>query len=167
MPKITLEKVDALIFDFDGVLTDNKVYVDQDGKEIVSCSRSDGLGFDVLRRLKIPVYIFSTESNPIVAVRANKLKIPVFQGIKNKADAVLELANEKDYQLRKILYVGNDLNDYKAMIQCGYSVCPSDSHPMIKKIANIVLKKPGGDGVVRELLEDILQLDVVKILYSD
>ena len=76
-----IKKIDALVFDFDGVLTDNRVFVDQDGKEWVGCSRADGLAFDVLRRLKKQSYILSTEKNQVVEARANKLKIPVNQGI--------------------------------------------------------------------------------------
>jgi len=76
---MNINEIDALVFDFDGVLTDNKVYVDQNGKESVCCSRSDGLAFDVLRKLKIPTYILSTETNIFVTQRAKKLKIPVIQ----------------------------------------------------------------------------------------
>jgi len=63
------------------------------------------------------------------------------------------------------LYVGNDLNDYKAMQLCGYSACPSDSHKKIKSISSIVLNNKGGYGVVRELLEEVFKLDFIKILF--
>ena len=75
-------------------------------------------------------------------------------------------STENRYKLNRVLYVGNDLNDYEAMKLCGYSVCPSDSHNKIKKIADIVLKTQGGKGVVRELLEDVLEIDFIKILYK-
>ena len=67
---INIDKLDALVFDFDGVLTDNKVYLGEDGKELVSCSRADGLAFDVLRKLNIPVLILSTEKSLVVKMRA-------------------------------------------------------------------------------------------------
>jgi YrbI family 3-deoxy-D-manno-octulosonate 8-phosphate phosphatase len=165
--KIKLENLDAIIFDFDGVLTDNRVYIDQNGAELVSCSRSDGLAFDVLRVLGKPTYVLSTEKNPVVSKRAEKLKIPVLQGVKDKAKALRNLAGRKKYELDKILYVGNDLNDYKAMTLCGYSVCPADSHYRIKGVATITLKTVGGAGVARELLEDIFGLDFIEILYSE
>jgi len=164
---ITLSDVDALVIDFDGVLTNNQVHLDEDGKEWVSCSRSDGLAFDVLRKLKIPAYIFSTEKNPVVLARANKLKTPVIQGIQNKADGIKELAQREGYNLENILYVGNDLNDYLAMQLCGYSFAPADSHPKIKELSTAVLNSNGGYGVIRELVEDILQLDFIKILYLE
>ena len=163
---ITLENIDAFIFDFDGVLTNNLVFVDQDGKELVSCNRSDGLAFDVLRKLKKPSYILSTEKNPIVSARAKKLKIQAIQGVEDKVKELLSLAKTNEYNLNRILYVGNDINDYKAMKLCGYSACPSDSHEKIRSIATFVLQKKGGNGVIRELLEVKLNIDFIKTLYS-
>jgi len=163
---ITLENIDAFIFDFDGVLTNNLVFVDQDGKELVSCNRSDGLAFDVLRKLKKPSYILSTEKNPIVSARAKKLKIQAIQGVEDKVQELLSLAKTNEYNLNRVLYVGNDINDYKAMKLCGYSACPSDSHEKIRSIATFVLQKKGGNGVIRELLEVKLNIDFIKTLYS-
>ena len=162
---LTLDDIDAFVFDFDGVLTNNLVHLNQDGKEWVSCSRSDGLAFDVLRKLEKPSYILSTENNPVVSARAKKLKIQVLQGIKNKADSLLNLSESMGYDLSRILYVGNDLNDFHVMKICGYSACPIDSHIKIKELSNIVLNTRGGEGVVRELLEEVLDLDFIKILY--
>ena len=158
---ITLENIDAFIFDFDGVLTNNLVFVDQDGKESVSCNRSDGLAFDVLRKLKKPSYILSTEKNPIVSARAKKLKIQAIQGVEDKVKELLSLAKTNEYNLNRILYVGNDINDYKAMKLCGYSACPSDSHAKILEIVTFSLKTPGGQGIVRELV------DIFKITETD
>jgi YrbI family 3-deoxy-D-manno-octulosonate 8-phosphate phosphatase len=164
--QFTLNNIDAFVFDFDGVLTNNLVHLDQDGKESVSCSRSDGLAFDVLRKLNKPAFILSTEKNYVVAMRAKKLKIPAIQGTSDKVDSLKEVANKEGYNLQNILYVGNDLNDYQVMKLCGFSVCPADSHPKIKEISDIVLQTDGGNGIVRELLEDIVGLDFVKILYN-
>jgi 3-deoxy-D-manno-octulosonate 8-phosphate phosphatase (KDO 8-P phosphatase) len=162
---IALSDIDAFVIDFDGVLTNNKVHLDANGKEWVTCSRSDGLAFDVLRKLQMPVYIFSTETNPVVSARANKLEVPVIQGVKSKLDGIKELVNTKGYNLKNIVYVGNDLNDYLAMQICGFSFAPADSHPKIRELATEVLKSNGGNGVIRELIEDVLQLDFLKILY--
>ena len=156
----------GIIFDFDGVLTNNLVYLVQDGKEMVSCSRADGLAFDVLRRIQKPAYIISTEKNPVVTARANKLKIPVLQGIGNKTECLKELIDREKFDLKNILYVGNDLNDYLVMQLCGYSACPADSHSKIKSVSSIILSTNGGDGIVRELLEEVLNLDFIKILYQ-
>jgi 3-deoxy-D-manno-octulosonate 8-phosphate phosphatase (KDO 8-P phosphatase) len=163
--KISIDNIDALIFDFDGVLTNNLVQMDENGRESVSCSRADGLAFDVLRKLEKPSYILSTENNPVVSARAKKLQIQALQGVKNKADTLLTLSESKGYDLRRILYVGNDLNDFHVMKICGYSACPIDSHIKIKELSYIVLNTRGGEGVVRELLEEVLDLDFIKILY--
>ena len=164
--QINIDDIDAFIFDFDGVLTNNIVHLDQDGKELVSCSRSDGLAFDLLKKLNKVSYILYTEKNLVVTARAKKLNIPVLQGINDKVDALNNLSISKNLNLEKILYVGNDLNDYRAMQACGYTACPSDSHKDIKKIAAFVLKTEGGKGVVRELLEDVLKLNFIQILYT-
>ena len=161
-----LDNVDVLVFDFDGVLTNNFVYLDQNGLESVKCSRADGLAFDVLRKLQKPTYILSTEKNQVVTARAKKLRVPVLQGVSNKSEALKELIEKEGFDLQNILYVGNDLNDYQAMKLCGFSACPADSHPKIKEIADIVLKTNGGNGIVRELLEEVLNIDFIKILYK-
>ena len=163
---ITIDDIDLFVFDFDGVLTDNIVHIDNNGNEMVSCSRADGLAFDVLRKLDKPCQILSTENNTVVSVRANKLGISVLQGVKNKEKALRNLVKRKGYKLSSILYVGNDLNDYNSVIISGFSACPADSHPKIKKISNFILKTNGGKGIVRELLEDILSLDFIEILYT-
>jgi len=161
-----LDDIDALVFDFDGVLTNNLVYLNQDGLESVACSRADGLAFDVLRKLNKPAFILSTEKSPVVAMRAKKLKIPAIQGVSDKVEAIKELADKKKYNLKNILYVGNDLNDYLVMQVCGYTACPIDSHPRIKEISENILIAKGGNGVARELLEQVFNVDFIKILYS-
>lgn len=160
------EDIDAFVFDFDGVLTNNIVWIDENGRESVSCSRADGLAFDVLKKLNKPAYILSTEKNPVVMHRAKKLNIPAIQGVSNKVEAIRELADKSQYNLKNILYVGNDLNDYLVMKMCGYSACPADSHPKIKCISGICLKTNGGNGVIRELLEEVLKIDFIKTLYK-
>jgi YrbI family 3-deoxy-D-manno-octulosonate 8-phosphate phosphatase len=165
--KVSIDKIDAFIFDFDGVMTNNLVYIDQEGKESVSCSRADGLAFDVLHKLNIPSFILSSETNPVIKMRANKLRIKAIQGILDKEIAVKELANKYSYNLKNLIYIGNDLNDYQAMKICGYSICPADSHPIIKEISNLILQSKGGDGVVRELLENVFNLNIIKILYEN
>jgi 3-deoxy-D-manno-octulosonate 8-phosphate phosphatase (KDO 8-P phosphatase) len=162
---MNIENIDAIVFDFDGVLTNNLVHINEYGIESVICSRSDGLAFDVLRKINVPCFILSTEKNPVVKARAKKLKIPILQGVSDKVLAIKDLARKNNLYLENILYVGNDLNDYLAMKICGYTACPIDSHPKIKEVSKHVLTSKGGTGVVRELLEDVLKLDFIKILY--
>jgi 3-deoxy-D-manno-octulosonate 8-phosphate phosphatase (KDO 8-P phosphatase) len=163
---IKINDIDAFVFDFDGVLTNNFVHLSEDGKEIVTCSRADGLGFDVLRILKKPTFIISTEKNLVVSARAEKLKVELFQGVHDKTQTLQTLIVDRGYSMSKILYVGNDLNDYEVMQLCGFKICPSDSHPKIKEISDIVLNSSGGNGIIRELLEDVIGIDFIKVLYS-
>jgi YrbI family 3-deoxy-D-manno-octulosonate 8-phosphate phosphatase len=164
---ISIDTIDMFIFDFDGVLTNNLVYIDQNGTELVGCSRADGLAFEVLHKLNKPTYILSTEVNPVVTARAKKLKVPVLQGVNNKVVTLKSLVKDKNYKMDRILYIGNDLNDYHAIQSCGFSVCPIDSHPKIKSIVDVILQTSGGNGVARELLEEVLGLDFIKILYNE
>ena len=163
---MTLDNIDAFVFDFDGVLTNNFVYMDQNGIESVACSRADGLAFDLLRKLNKPAYILSTEKNSVVTARAIKLQITALQGVGDKVEGIKELAVKEGFDIQNILYVGNDLNDYRVMQLCGFTACPSDSHEAIKSISTIVLRAKGGDGIVRELLEDVFGLDFIEILYN-
>lgn len=162
--KMSLDDVDAFIFDFDGVLTNNLVFVDEKGKESVVCNRSDGLAFQILNHYKAKIFILSSEYNPVVKSRAKKLKVNFLSGFKEKKIGLNLLVKKYRLNKNKIFYVGNDLNDFSSMIQCGYKACPSDSHPMIKKISNYKLNSRGGDGIVREIVENIFDIDLVKHL---
>jgi len=164
--KLQICDIDAFVFDFDGVLTNNHVYVDQSGSEQVCCSRADGLAFDVFRKLNANVFVLSTEKNPVVTARAKKLNIPVIQDIHDKVEALKILTLENKLDLSRVIYIGNDLNDYHAMKLCGISVCPADSHPVIREISTYQLTAKGGYGVARELVEDLLDIDILSVLYS-
>jgi len=161
-----LTDIDLLVFDFDGVLTDNSVYVSTDGLESVRCSRADGLAFDVLRKLEKLCYILSTEKNSVVTKRAEKLKLPVIHGVSDKVEILNNLVKQNQTNFQRVVYLGNDLNDYCAMKKCAYSACPADSHPRIREIAKFVLNTNGGEGVVRELVEHVFELDVLNILFN-
>ena len=159
--KKKIQNVKTIIFDFDGVMTDNTVIVDQNGKESVTVSRADGLGIGILKKLGYTLLILSSEANSVVHVRANKLGIECIQGADNKGEILKDYAKKVEAQLNEIMYVGNDLNDIPAMEIVGLSVCPNDAHNCARKIADIVLKSRGGNGVVRELA-DILNKYVLR-----
>lgn len=164
MRVLNLESLESIVFDFDGVLTDNRVWTDADGREMVACHRGDGLAFDVLRAMSMKVFILSTETNPVVARRAQKLCVPCLQSIGCKAEALRELSVEHQFSLGHTLFVGNDLNDLAAMDLCGYRACPADAHPVVRSRAHVVTGAVGGNGVVRELVEEHLGIDMDKAL---
>ena len=152
------DKITYLIMDFDGVLTDDKVQVDQDGHESVRCSRSDGFGIMMLKQnSSIQPMILSRESNPVVTARARKLEIEVFQSVLNKDQAIQALITERHLNPSELIYIGNDLNDLVVLPLVGYFVCPSDAHPQVLRQADLVLNHSGGKGAVRELIAKILE----------
>ena len=148
-----------LVFDFDGVLTDNKVLVFEDGSEAVACNRADGLGFEMLRAAGIHCIVLSTETNPVVSVRCRKLRVECVQGIGDKRSALKELCRRFRTGLESIWYVGNDLNDLQAMKLVGRAICPADAHPAVRSISHTTLSVGGGSGVVRAIAEDLLVLE--------
>lgn len=147
--------LDLIVYDFDGVMTDNRVIVFQDGTEAVIVNRADGLGVDYFRNLGIPQLILSTETNPVVRIRAKKLCIEVMNSCKEKKSILENYCAQKGYDLKKVMYVGNDLNDLDVMKIVGFPVAPVDAHPEIKKIAKLITEVKGGDGVVKELSERV------------
>ena len=148
-----IDKVQLIVYDFDGVMTDNKLYIDQDGKEMVQVNRADGFGISEIKKLGIQQMIISTEKNTVVSARARKLDIPCLQGIDNKKETLMDYCRKNNFDLKQVAYVGNDINDKDAMAIAGLSFCPADAHETIKEISDHVFKRNGGDGVIRELLD--------------
>lgn len=151
-----LSDVRALVLDFDGVLTDNRVLVDQYGKESVTCDRSDGMGIELLRKAGVKVAVLSKEQNPVVSARCEKLRIECLQGLENKLAALNDVASRWQVPLSAIAYVGNDVNDIACLDGVRFPFVPSDAHPALLGRHYTVLKKSGGNGAVRELCDSIL-----------
>lgn len=162
--KVDIKDIQLIVYDFDGVFTNNKVLVFEDGKEAVFCNRADGLAIQKIKGLGISQMILSTEANPLVKARAKKLNLPVIHNLKDKKRTLLEYCNKHNYNLKNILYVGNDINDLEAMKLAGHSVAPSDASFQIKKIAKIITRAKGGEGVIRELF-DILSCEKNKAIF--
>ncbi|MFF4986839.1 N-acetylneuraminate synthase family protein [Streptosporangium saharense] len=148
--------VDAVITDFDGVHTDDRAYVDQDGHESVVVSRSDGMGISLLRAAGVKLMIMSTEQNPVVTARARKLGVPVLQGLTDKQTVLRDWLAIEGIDPSRVAYVGNDVNDLGPMGDVGWPVTVPDAHPRVRAAARTVLTRPGGAGAVRELCERVL-----------
>ncbi len=151
-----LTGISLLVLDFDGVMTDNRVLVFEDGREAVLCSRGDGLGLEMLRKAGVPVAVISKEINPVVGARCKKLKIPYLQGIQNKLAELTTMVREHQLQLQQVAYMGNDVNDLECMQAVGVAIAPGDSHPEALRAAHLVTTAPGGFGAVRELCDLLL-----------
>lgn len=148
--------VDAVITDFDGVHTDDRAYVDSEGREMVLVSRSDGMGIALLRRSGVKLLVMSTEQNPVVAARARKLGVPVLQGLAEKRTVLRDWLTIEGLDPARVAYVGNDVNDLGPMAEVGWPVAVPDAHPRVRAAARVVLTRPGGAGAVRELCDRVV-----------
>lgn len=149
-------RVKLIVFDFDGVFTDNRVWVHQDGSEMVAASRGDGMGISLLRRAGIEAVVLSTETNPVVTARCAKMKIEARQGLQDKAQALQALLQEKCIPSEQVVYLGNDINDVGCFPLVGCALVTADAHPSAVEAADLQLKSPGGFGAVRELCDLVL-----------
>ncbi|MFI8855521.1 cytidylyltransferase domain-containing protein [Streptomyces prasinus] len=152
----TADDIDAVVLDFDGTQTDDRVLIDSDGREFVSVHRGDGLGIAALRRSGLEMLILSTEQNPVVAARARKLRIPVLHGIDRKDLALKQWCEEQGIAPERVLYVGNDVNDLPCFALVGWPVAVASAHDVVRGAARAVTTLPGGDGAVREIAGWIL-----------
>lgn len=165
-PNPDTKAVELVCFDFDGVFTDNTVWVSEDGKESVRCWRSDGLGLQKLRALGLPVWVLSTEANPVVTRRCEKLKVNCRQNLAEKKQALIELAKELNIPLEKVMYVGNDINDLGCLQIVGIPVVVNDAHSDVLSTAKYQTTLPGGYGAVREVCDWLVncrQLDASEV----
>ena len=165
-----IDTIHTIVFDFDGVFTNNFVYLDQKGLEAVRCDRRDGLAIDLMRKfqqlgkLQAEMFILSTETNPVVASRAKKLKLTCHSGVEGKLSFLNEyFTNKPGNGYEGMIYLGNDLNDLPVIEKAGYSVVPSDAHAMVKSAASLVLPEKGGVGFVRKFVELFLGIDRLTI----
>ena len=148
---LNVNDIDLIVYDFDGVMTDNRVLVLEDGREGVVVNRSDGLGVNIIKQMGIQQIILSTEINPVVTARARKIGIPVFQGLTDKVATLVSYCKKHEMKLVRVAFVGNDINDLECMKLVGWPIAPADAYPEVKHIAKIITKAPGGFGVVREI----------------
>ena len=147
----------AVVCDFDGVFTDNRALVLQDGREAVSCDRGDGYAIDQLKQSGIEMLVLSSEKNPVVQARCNKLGISCLHGVDHKQPALSDWLAERRIDPLQVVYVGNDVNDLGCLQAVGCGVVVNDAHPDVIPAAQIVLSAPGGRGAIRELAGLILE----------
>ena len=162
-PKLDLGELDAVIFDFDGVFTDNTVLVSSDGSESVRFSKSDSLGVALFKeylakeRIDLKLLVISKERNLIVSSRTSKMQLRCFQGVDHKWNFI---AHELNIEEGKYIYFGNDVNDLEAMKRAFASFAPFDAHSEVKEVATFVLTERGGKGFVRSGLELLMSRNI-------
>jgi YrbI family 3-deoxy-D-manno-octulosonate 8-phosphate phosphatase len=153
MMKDIIRSIRLVAFDFDGVFTDDMVYVLQDGSEAVRCFRGDGIGLQKLARLGIETVIISTEANPVVTARAAKLKIRCIQDVGDKRAVLEGLARELGIAMSEVAFVGNDINDLPVLRCVGLPIVVKNAHPDVIKHAIYQTRCSGGHGAVREVCD--------------
>jgi N-acylneuraminate cytidylyltransferase len=151
------EQVGLLVLDFDGVMTDNRVWVDGQGRESVAAHRGDGWGLARLREAGVEVVVLSTETDPVVAARCGKLGLPVLQGLADKGAALQDLLRDREMEPGRVVYLGNDVNDLPCFPLVGCAVVVADAHPAATAQADLVLGRAGGQGAVRELCDLLVE----------
>jgi YrbI family 3-deoxy-D-manno-octulosonate 8-phosphate phosphatase len=150
------EKIRLLVLDFDGVLTDNRVWVDQEGREMVAANRSDSLGILMLRQAGIETLVISMETNPVVAARCRKMNVAYIQGENDKAGSLKKAITDRNIDPAEVIFLGNDVNDLPCFPLVGLAVAVADSLPVVASKADHVLSRSGGHAAVRELCDLIL-----------
>jgi N-acylneuraminate cytidylyltransferase len=155
-PRPWPNKVSLVVFDFDGVMTDNRVWVDQEGGEAVMANRGDGMGIELLLKAGFKAVIISTESNPVVAARAKKINLPYFHGVGDKAKTLQTYLENNGISPEETVYVGNDVNDLPCFQEVAFAVVVADAHPDVRKKADFILNQKGGDGAVREVCDILI-----------
>ena len=155
--KQKFREIEFIVFDFDGVFTDNQVYTDQNGIELVVSSKFDGFGLQKLKSMGIELFILSTEKNSVVKKRSEKLGVEFIQGLNSseKLKEFIKLAEKKQIPHKSIAYMGNDINDIECLEKCGLPIVVKDSHPEILKFADYITVTKGGHGAVREVCDII------------
>ena len=148
-----MRAVRLLVFDFDGVFTDNAVYVFEDGREAVRCHRGDGIGLRQLERLGIQLLVISTETNPVVSARCRKLAIACVQGCPEKGAELERQLRERGLTLSQAAYMGNDVNDLVCLSRVGLPIVVRDAHPDVLPCAAYQTLAGGGQGAVREVAD--------------
>ena len=158
-----LRSIRFVVFDFDGVFTDNRVLVGQDGTEYVSCTRADGIGLDALRKAGVPALVLSTETNAVVTARTTKLRLECIQGCDDKWPALASLLKARGIDPRQVAFVGNDVNDLECLQNIGIPIGVADAHPQVKRAARLITSKKGGRGAVREICDLIVQARTARV----
>ena len=150
-----VQKPKILFTDFDGCLTDDRVWLNQDGEEFVAANRKDGLAVKRLKNLGIQVVITSTETNKVVLARGTKMGVEVLQGLADKAESIDQYLKQKNLSWNDVWYIGNDLNDLGAIEKAKLSISPADAVKKVRKIVDIVLKTNGGRGILSEIAAEL------------
>jgi len=152
-----LRKIKLLILDVDGVMTDGRIILGDDGSEYRAFNVKDGLGIKLAQEVGIRVAIITGKESRIVARRAEQLGIEdCYCGYPDKFQAYKQILAKYNIRDKEIAFVGDDINDLPIMERVGFRAAVGDAHPEVKKVADYVTQACGGDGAVREVVDLLL-----------
>ena len=151
-----LNQIKAVIFDFDGVFTDNRVIISTTGEEFVICDRGDGMGTNLLAAAGMKMLILSKEKNAVGASRGKKLNIEVIQGCDDKLPELIQWLQKNSIDAKQAAYIGNDINDLECLSHVGVGAIPADAHHSVVAAATWILQHNGGRGAIREFADVLL-----------
>ena len=150
------QKLPKIIFtDFDGCLTDDRVWLNQNGEEFIAANRKDGLAVNRLKKLGVSIVITSAETNGVVSARANKLGIEALQGLSDKVKAIESYLIKSKLSWNDSWYIGNDVNDIEAIRKAKFSLCPCDAVKVVRKEVDYKLRTKGGYGILSEIVTEL------------
>lgn len=147
----------VLATDFDGCLTNDRVYLNREGEEFVAATRKDGLGSTRIQNLGICLLIVSSERDAVVTRRGEKMGVEVIQNVANKEVALSGYLNKKNISWESVWYLGNDVNDLEVIRKANVSLCPIDAAPEIRKEVDVILPIRGGSGVLNYIASHLEQ----------
>jgi|TARA_B100002003_G_C14056539_1_gene508749 YrbI family 3-deoxy-D-manno-octulosonate 8-phosphate phosphatase len=152
---LIFKNIKFIAFDFDGVFTNNNVYVAQDGREMVKCSRYDGIGLKNLETKGIRKVVISSEKNPLVRTRCKKIGIKCYDSVQNKFSLLQEIIKNQNLNFSQVAFMGNDINDLECLSEVGLPIVVKDCHPKLIKVARYITETLGGNGAVREVCDHL------------
>ena len=150
-----LAEIRLVVFDFDGVFTDNRVWTNERGEESVACFRGDSLGLRRLDEVGVDYFVLTQETNDAVPARARKIRVDCIRGVEDKLPILREEVERRGFSLAETAYLGNDMNDAECLAAVGLPVAPADAWPAVVPLAGLVLRRGGGYGCVRELCDAV------------
>ena len=150
-----LSEIRLVVFDFDGVFSDNHVWTNDRGEESVACFRGDSLGLRRLDEVGVDYFILTSETNDAVPARARKIRAECIRGIEDKLPVLRDELERRGVPLEETAYLGNDVNDAECLAAVGLPVVPSDAWAEVVPLAKMVLARAGGHGCVRELCDAV------------
>lgn len=157
--KEKLNKIETFVFDIDGVFTDGKIIVDSQGKESRSFNTKDGIAVKLANDLGYNIGIITGANNEGIKARMNRLGIKnVYLNSSNKVKDLLNYSKTNNINLRKTVYMGDDLPDTFPMNLVYLKTCPHDAAPEVREISDYISNKKGGEGCVRDIIEQTLKV---------